>query len=392
MPQKSLAEFGYNPSGITLCQPSGSTATTITATDHTGTEREIEADDAVLWFFPHSRGCRCSAQALQYDRLQQASEVPVYGVASSDPETLADFRNAAEVDLTLLSDPDGTLAERFSVGFNGYHDRVTLFLKDGEVVDRAEGILEMDVIEAKTDDDGDDDEYTLFEAEPEIVGRIEHPSVVTVLGKRGSGKTATGFYIAQNMVDERDDLTPVAVGFPEHAHRHFPGRWKHVDTMEQAPPHSVAVVDEANRTFHARDWHEHGGDDMSSYLNLQRQCNRTVIYVSQSARQLDMTIPLESDAVLFKQPGAMHSRLERSSMRDLVDEAKENFDTLPNDLDKRNYVYVYDNDGAELLETDKPGWFTDQVSNAFGAACYTNSDDGDGENLELSARPETCLF
>lgn len=70
---------------------------------------------------------------------------------------------------------------------------------------------------------------------------IVPPSVVVIVGKRGSGKSALAYRLLELY---RYHLTPYVVGAPTEARRHLPDWIGMAPTLEDLPPRSIAVVDE----------------------------------------------------------------------------------------------------------------------------------------------------
>lgn len=95
-------------------------------------------DPTVVYFYPKdfTGGCTIEANDFQ-DALPDYREsgVTVYGVSLDDVETHADFAEAEGVEFDLLADPEGEVAAAFGLDTSeGYTDRLTFVLVDGEVV------------------------------------------------------------------------------------------------------------------------------------------------------------------------------------------------------------------------------------------------------------------
>ena len=96
-------------------------------------------EPTVVYFYPKdfTGGCTIEANDFQ-DVLPQFQEggMTVYGVSMDDVETHADFAEEEGVTFDLLADPDGDVAAAFGVDTSeGYTDRVTVTVAEGEVVD-----------------------------------------------------------------------------------------------------------------------------------------------------------------------------------------------------------------------------------------------------------------
>ena len=62
---------------------------------------------------------------------------------------------------------------------------------------------------------------------------------------------------------------------------------------------------------------------MSQSLNLSRQRNQTLIFVSQEARQVDKNIASSASVVVFKELGILQPEFDRPELRKLVAQATE---------------------------------------------------------------------
>ncbi len=71
---------------------------------------------------------------------------------------------------------------------------------------------------------------------------IEHPAVVLILGKRGSGKSALAYPLLELF---RYRVTPYVVGVPLRARKLLPDWIGIAPSLEDVPPNSMALVDEA---------------------------------------------------------------------------------------------------------------------------------------------------
>lgn len=338
-----------------------SSARSVSATAHDGETVEIDTDDSLVYFAPNTGGCRCSATAMQYDKLREEQDgLSVYGVFPDEPDALSDFREKYDIDHPLIADPDGEIAETFSVPFDGHPERQALFVRDGEVIDRVEGMT-LSAPSPETMGEG--------EEVPEIAQKIEHPSVAVITGKRGAGKSSLAYHVADE-ISKRDGTIPVTVGLPKDKENALPDRWMNVESLEAAPHQAVIVVDEAYAKFHARNAMQNIG--MAEVVNQSRHCGRTILFVTQNSGHLDKTGVSEADAIFMKEPGPFHMKFERRGVRDMTETAKKSFDQLPDSMDKRRYTYVFSDDEQGLIETGEADFYGDELAKSYSGACSTS--------------------
>lgn len=383
------AECGHGPMTYTDESPcflaesgileAGAEAPDWEATAHTGETVTPNRENSVVWFFPNTDGCRCGAQAKQFEELAAELETPIYGVTNNSESELSRMADQLALEkLTLVSDPDGDIASMYGVTVDQAPERATFFIRDGEVVESIRGMTNI-TMEQPTDLESADDGDSV----PEVVQQVNHPSVALVTGQRGSGKSSLAYHLAEE-VHKRDGVIPVTVGLPPDKANALPDHWMNVESLEAAPPQSVIVIDEAYAKFHSRQAMENIG--LASMVNKSRHCAQSMIFVTQNSGHLDKTAVSEADAMFIKEPGTFHKQFERPAVRQFTEEAEEAFDMLPTDADRREYVYAITDDKQALVKNAEAEFYGGELSKSFSNSC-TAGDTGK-ENL---SQPVPCL-
>jgi DNA-binding CsgD family transcriptional regulator len=191
---------------------------------------------------------------------------------------------------------------------------------------------------------------------------IVHPSVVLVLGKRGSGKSALGYRLLELF---RYVATPHVVGVPRSARSLLPDWIGIAPSLEDVPPKATALVDEAYLAYHARGSMAAEARAMSQLLNLSRQREQTLVFVSQEARQVDRNIASSANVVVFKDLGMLQLEFDRPEMNKLAGQAKEAFSTVQGDRRRWAFVYAPDADHVGMLENEVPTFWKPSLSHLF---------------------------
>ena len=191
---------------------------------------------------------------------------------------------------------------------------------------------------------------------------IKHPAIVLVLGGRGSGKSAVSYRVIE---DFRYSLSPYVVGFPEHSKELLPD-WIGIERkLEDVPPKSISIVDEAYLSHHAREWQKIENRDICRLLNLSRQQDKTIIFVAQLSRQLDIDIASSADVLILKNPGMLQTKFDRPEFRDILTEAKEAFQTVKGDIRRWSYVYSQGANFSGLIENELPTFWRPKLSKVY---------------------------
>ncbi len=105
-----------------------------------------------------------------------------------------------------------------------------------------------------------------------IAQLLHHPTVVLILGHRGSGKTALAARLQELL---RDVAPPYAVGLPEKAARLLPEWYGLAQDFDTIPRNAISYVPESYRLFHARTTQTAQGRMIADLINLSRHHRHT---------------------------------------------------------------------------------------------------------------------
>ncbi len=188
--------------------------------------------------------------------------------------------------------------------------------------------------------------------------------MVLILGKRGSGKSALGYrqlellrYVAKVYV----------VGVPERARSLLPDWIGIVPSLEDLPTGCIALVDETYLVYHARSSMAAASRAMSQALNLSRQKEQTLIFISQEARQVDKNIVSSANVLVFKDLGMLQLEFDRPQLNKLVTQAKQALALARGNKRRWSFVYAPDADFLGLMENELPSFWKPRLSRLFAA-------------------------
>lgn len=200
--------------------------------------------------------------------------------------------------------------------------------------------------------------------------KIIHPSVVLILGKRGSGKSALGYRLLEL---NRYALTPYVLGLPRQRQGLLPDWIGIAQNLDDIAPKSIVLVDEAYLRYHSRESMVARSREMSRILNLSRQREQTLIFVSQEARQIDKNIASSANVIVFKDLGMLQLEFDRPELSRIATQAKQDFEKVKGDRRRWSYVYSPDSDFLGLLENSLPGFWSNKLGHAFAVGVETSA-------------------
>lgn len=188
-------------------------------------------------------------------------------------------------------------------------------------------------------------------------------SVILIIGERGSGKTASGYYLLQKLSQR---MGCYVVNLPDEVRHLLPAGIGAVPTLEEAPCHTALLVDEAGLEFSARRSASEKNQKLLEVISLARQRNQIIIFIVQETSYIDITILRGLSSLIVKEPSPLQSRLERPEIREFIEKAQLALNQLPGD--KRDWAYLaFGTSGKHgMLRTPKPSFFCDELSNCYG--------------------------
>jgi hypothetical protein len=198
----------------------------------------------------------------------------------------------------------------------------------------------------------------------------KHPSVILIVGRRDSGKSALGYKLLEYL---RWKGQPYVVGLPQKARKSLPDWIGVIPLLEDIPPKSIVLVDESYNLFHSRASAPERARILSNLINLSRHRAQTLIFVTQEARQIDKNIASSADIIIFKNPGIFQPEFERKELREIAEEAKRLFAAINNkDRNRWAYIYAPSSDFVGMMENSLPGFWTTGLSKAYADSTPNN--------------------
>ena len=232
--------------------------------------------------------------------------------------------------------------------------------------------LEFEVLENLTEQIRKKNEKPKKKEKPELkwLKIIKHPSTIVILGKKGSGKSALGYWLLEKLY-YKYHLPAYVVGIPEDKKHLFPDFIGFVSSVNDAPTNSIILIDEAHLKYHSKDVLQKESRELDKILTLSRQREQTIIFVTQNAMNLSKNVFRFIDCIVYKEPSLLQTSFEREELRKIVEEASQKFEEVEGD--KREWCFVVSDEFEGMLKNELASFWCDELSKLFADSFVKSS-------------------
>lgn len=186
-------------------------------------------------------------------------------------------------------------------------------------------------------------------------------SIGIILGARGSGKSALGMRILEN-VAHKTGRKVYAIGFD----RLTLPKWLNAVPAEQinaVPNGSFLLVDEGGITFSSRSSMSDANKLLTSLLLISRHKDLSVLFISQNSSNLEINAIRQTDYLLLKPPSLLQKDFERKVIQDIYAEQAAKFKALGKA--HVGLFYVHSDAFRGFAENGLPSFWSEGVSKAY---------------------------
>ncbi|MBI4451694.1 hypothetical protein HY642_06995 [Candidatus Woesearchaeota archaeon] len=181
--------------------------------------------------------------------------------------------------------------------------------------------------------------------------------ILLVVGRRGSGKSVTGFRLLEN-INAAAKRPCFAIGPKQSS---LPA-WIHsIESVEQATNGGVILVDEGAIAFSSRDAMSDKNKDLGKLLAIARHKDLTLILITQNTGMIDNNVLRLCDTLVFKEGSLLQERFERSAIKDLYETANAALVGVPAEQ-RQGHCYVLDASFEGLCAVALPSFWNSSVS------------------------------
>lgn len=176
-----------------------------------------------------------------------------------------------------------------------------------------------------------------------------------IIGSRGSGKSALGMRILENMYSK--GRKTAAMGFNEES---LPGWIESVKDLNEVENGTFLLVDEGGILFSARSSFSNPNKLLSELLFISRHKDLSVLFISQNSANLEINTLRQADYLLLRQPSLLQKELERKIIQKIYDDNEKDFKKLG-----RHVTLAYSNWYQGFIQNELPGFWSEKASKSF---------------------------
>lgn len=179
-----------------------------------------------------------------------------------------------------------------------------------------------------------------------------------VLGARGSGKSAFGMRILEN-VHAKTNRKVCAMGFKPET---IPGWISCINDLKEIPNGAFVLVDEGGVLFSSRNTMSGANKLLSELLLIARHKDLSVLFISQNSANLEVNALRQADYLVLKKPSLLQKDFERSIVQKVYLEAADGFKEFS---DLNGVAYIYSDEFRGFASNSLPSFWSEQASKAF---------------------------
>lgn len=210
--------------------------------------------------------------------------------------------------------------------------------------------------------------YDEFRLENKIMGdysflenRLHKESIIALIfGKRGSGKSALGFKLLEN-IHNKSNRQCYVLGVNQDV---MPKWISPIEDIEAVPDNSVVLVDEGAIAFNSRESMKLSNKGIGKLMAIARHKDLTILFITQNTGMIDKNVLKLVDTLLIKQGSLLQQEMERGEVKKFYEKADKALKDLEGD--KRKYVYLMDSDFEGVVSCPLPSFWSDGLSKNRG--------------------------
>ena len=188
--------------------------------------------------------------------------------------------------------------------------------------------------------------------------RLDNTSlIISIVGRRGSGKSALGFSLLENIYT-KTGRNAFVMGVDQKLIPRWIGS---VERIEDVENNSLLLIDEGAISFSSRESMSKKNRELGKLLAVARHKDLTLIFITQNTGMMDKNVLNLTDTLVFKEGSLLQEKMERSAMKDFYEKSRISLDNIQKNK-RKAYAYVFDDDFEGLIKADLPSFWSTKIS------------------------------
>ncbi|MGV8141542.1 MAG: hypothetical protein ACP5NW_03830 [Candidatus Woesearchaeota archaeon] len=179
-----------------------------------------------------------------------------------------------------------------------------------------------------------------------------------ILGARGSGKSAFGLKLLENL-HVLNGRKIFAMGFRS---GELPSWIRVIDDIEHIENNSYVLIDEGGILFNARQGFSDANKLLSQLLLIARHKDLSIMFISQNSANLEINAIRQADYLILKPSSLLQMDFERKKIKEIYSEVLEDFTRYSR---TKGLTYVYSDAFKGFVSNPLPTFWTQNISKSF---------------------------
>jgi hypothetical protein len=178
-----------------------------------------------------------------------------------------------------------------------------------------------------------------------------------ILGARGTGKSALGMRIAENLAASKNKIFALGFNFEK-----TPKYIKVVNALNEVENNSFLLVDESGISFSSRSSMSSANKLLSSLLFISRHKNISILFITQNSANIEINTLRQADYLLLKKSSLLQLDFERKKIKEIYIKTRKDFEKFSED---KGTTYIYADSYQGFVSNLLPNFWTESLSKSF---------------------------
>jgi hypothetical protein len=182
-------------------------------------------------------------------------------------------------------------------------------------------------------------------------------NILLIFGKRGSGKSALGFRLLENIYAKtKRPCFVLGVDY-----KLLPAWISEIKEIENVKDKGIVLIDEGAITFSARESMNKRNVQLGKMMATARHKELTLIFITQNTGMIDKNVLNLTDVIIGNEVSLLQKQMERPAIRQFIEKVDVAFKNLSKET-RINTCYIFSDDFEGLCRVKLPSFWNEQIS------------------------------